>query len=141
MLLAADHVYAAATPAPTLPYDGHSMVTVHIGRQQRASLSHMQELPGDWQCPVCGAPKNTFQTKEVTVAGFAQNQKCAHISPMLSSQACNQTLNDCACVGCLVTTCHAKFCAHNLQSNHPDEGLMLQVWSRLQLDDRGPKVR
>jgi Rubredoxin len=43
-----------------------------------------QELPADWQCPVCGAPKNTFQTKEVTVAGFAQNQKCA--LPMLGQR-------------------------------------------------------
>lgn len=45
-----------------------------------ACFNALQDLPGDWQCPVCGAPKKTFQTKEVTVAGFAQNQKCGSYS-------------------------------------------------------------
>lgn len=80
----------------------------------------VQELPEDWQCPVCGAPKNTFQTKEVTVAGFAQNQKCAHCSPMLSSQAPNQLLCDCAQVLSWMTVCHARLHAHKPQAHVTD---------------------
>ncbi len=33
-----------------------------------------QKLPEDWQCPVCGAEKRLFQSKQVEVAGFAENQ-------------------------------------------------------------------
>lgn len=32
------------------------------------------ELPSDWQCPTCGAARNTFQVQEKEVAGFAANQ-------------------------------------------------------------------
>jgi len=31
-------------------------------------------LPEDWQCPVCGAEKRMFVRKELQVAGFAANQ-------------------------------------------------------------------
>ena len=34
----------------------------------------VQELPSDWQCPVCGADKKSFKQKELVVAGFAENQ-------------------------------------------------------------------
>jgi transcription elongation factor Elf1 len=34
----------------------------------------VQELPKDWQCPVCGADRVTFQVQETEVAGFAANQ-------------------------------------------------------------------
>ena len=34
-----------------------------------------QELPKDWQCPVCGAGKFTFRNQAIKVAGFAENQK------------------------------------------------------------------
>jgi rubredoxin len=33
-----------------------------------------QDLPGDWQCPVCGAEKKLFQSRQLEVAGFAENQ-------------------------------------------------------------------
>ena len=33
-----------------------------------------EQLPEDWQCPVCGAEKKLFQSKMVEVAGFAENQ-------------------------------------------------------------------
>ena len=33
-----------------------------------------QNLPQDWQCPICGAEKNTFESKARTIAGFAENQ-------------------------------------------------------------------
>lgn len=33
-----------------------------------------QKLPDDWQCPVCGAEKTLFQSKQMEVAGFAENQ-------------------------------------------------------------------
>lgn len=33
-----------------------------------------QDLPADWQCPVCGAEKALFARKEKQVAGFAANQ-------------------------------------------------------------------
>ena len=33
-----------------------------------------QDLPGDWQCPVCGADKKTFQTRAVTVAGASNHR-------------------------------------------------------------------
>lgn len=34
----------------------------------------LQELPGEWMCPVCGADKRTFQVQETEIAGFAANQ-------------------------------------------------------------------
>ena len=34
-----------------------------------------QDLPKDWQCPICGAEKNMFQSKVREIAGFAENQK------------------------------------------------------------------
>jgi hypothetical protein len=34
-----------------------------------------QELPEDWNCPICGAGKLTFKTKAREIAGFAENQK------------------------------------------------------------------
>jgi hypothetical protein len=38
-------------------------------------LGHcVQDLPGDWQCPVCGAERQTFQVSEKEIAGFAANQ-------------------------------------------------------------------
>lgn len=33
-----------------------------------------QRLPGDWQCPICGAEKRTFQDKAREIAGFSENQ-------------------------------------------------------------------
>mmetsp|Transcript_12237 Transcript_12237/g.36748 ORF Transcript_12237/g.36748 Transcript_12237/m.36748 type:complete len:220 (-) Transcript_12237:3065-3724(-) len=36
--------------------------------------TRFEELPKDWQCPTCGAAKSSFQNKELTVAGFAENQ-------------------------------------------------------------------
>eukprot|EP00892_Ulva_mutabilis_P011688 jgi/Ulvmu1/8892/UM049_0074.1 len=33
-----------------------------------------QDLPQDWNCPVCGADAKTFQVQETEVAGFAVNQ-------------------------------------------------------------------
>eukprot|EP00471_Norrisiella_sphaerica_P003518 CAMPEP_0184485470 /NCGR_PEP_ID=MMETSP0113_2-20130426/7072_1 /TAXON_ID=91329 /ORGANISM="Norrisiella sphaerica, Strain BC52" /LENGTH=175 /DNA_ID=CAMNT_0026866927 /DNA_START=196 /DNA_END=723 /DNA_ORIENTATION=+ len=32
------------------------------------------ELPEDWQCPVCGAEKDAFEEQGKIVAGFAENQ-------------------------------------------------------------------
>ena len=34
----------------------------------------MQKLPADWNCPVCGAEKSMFQSKQKEIAGFAENQ-------------------------------------------------------------------
>ena len=34
----------------------------------------IQSLPEDWQCPVCGAEKSMFQSRQREVAGFAENQ-------------------------------------------------------------------
>ena len=33
-----------------------------------------QDLPADWQCPVCGAEKRLFQSRAKELAGFAENQ-------------------------------------------------------------------
>ncbi|KAL3163356.1 hypothetical protein ABBQ32_009745 [Trebouxia sp. C0010 RCD-2024] len=33
-----------------------------------------ENLPNDWQCPICGAEARTFQSKARTIAGFAENQ-------------------------------------------------------------------
>ncbi|CAL8467741.1 g7279 [Coccomyxa elongata] len=33
------------------------------------------DLPDDWNCPICGAEKQTFQSKAREIAGFAENQK------------------------------------------------------------------
>ena len=35
----------------------------------------LQSLPGDWQCPICGAGKRSFQNKAKTLAGFEQNMQ------------------------------------------------------------------
>ena len=39
-------------------------------------ISHdcVQNLPEDWQCPICGAAGATFQSRARVVAGFAENQ-------------------------------------------------------------------
>jgi hypothetical protein len=34
----------------------------------------MQNLPNDWQCPICGAEARTFQSRARVIAGFAENQ-------------------------------------------------------------------
>lgn len=34
-----------------------------------------QDLPADYACPTCGAPKTKFQSRMTVVAGFAENQK------------------------------------------------------------------
>ncbi|EFN59985.1 hypothetical protein CHLNCDRAFT_18606, partial [Chlorella variabilis] len=34
----------------------------------------LQQLPDDWQCPTCGAAKSLFVSKQLQVAGFAENQ-------------------------------------------------------------------
>mmetsp|Transcript_31872 Transcript_31872/g.70817 ORF Transcript_31872/g.70817 Transcript_31872/m.70817 type:complete len:183 (+) Transcript_31872:122-670(+) len=34
-----------------------------------------QNLPEDYVCPVCGAPKDRFESRMKVVAGFAENQK------------------------------------------------------------------
>jgi hypothetical protein len=36
--------------------------------------TQFEDLPGDWACPVCGAPKGKFTGDGVEVAGFAVNQ-------------------------------------------------------------------
>ncbi|PSC74856.1 Rubredoxin [Micractinium conductrix] len=36
--------------------------------------TQFQQLPADWQCPVCGAEKKLFVSKQRQVAGFAENQ-------------------------------------------------------------------
>ncbi|GAB4816298.1 hypothetical protein N2152v2_003344 [Parachlorella kessleri] len=33
-----------------------------------------EDLPGDWQCPTCGAGKGLFQSRAKELAGFAENQ-------------------------------------------------------------------
>ena len=42
---------------------------------KQVMLCVLQELPKDWQCPVCGAPKASFQSQNIKVAGFAENQQ------------------------------------------------------------------
>ena len=37
--------------------------------------SILQNLPEDWQCPICGAGKRSFQSKAKTLAGFEQNMQ------------------------------------------------------------------
>lgn len=34
----------------------------------------LQNLPNDWQCPICGAEGRTFQSRARVIAGFAENQ-------------------------------------------------------------------
>ena len=34
-----------------------------------------QELPSDYCCPICGAPKERFESRVRTIAGFAENQQ------------------------------------------------------------------
>lgn len=34
-----------------------------------------QELPSEYYCPICGAPKDRFESRMKVVAGFAENQK------------------------------------------------------------------
>lgn len=34
----------------------------------------MQDLPHDYFCPLCGAPKSQFKSSSKVVAGFAANQ-------------------------------------------------------------------
>ncbi|CAM9798005.1 unnamed protein product [Phaeothamnion confervicola] len=32
------------------------------------------DLPSTWKCPVCRSPKDTFEARTVTIAGFEENQ-------------------------------------------------------------------
>lgn len=34
-----------------------------------------QDISADYQCPVCGAPKDKFDSRVTVVAGFAENQR------------------------------------------------------------------
>lgn len=34
-----------------------------------------ENLPADWNCPICGAPREKFNSRAFEVAGFAENQK------------------------------------------------------------------
>lgn len=34
-----------------------------------------QDLPDDYYCPICGAPKERFESRVKVVAGFAENQQ------------------------------------------------------------------
>lgn len=34
----------------------------------------LQNLPDDWNCPVCGSEKSMFISKQKEIAGFAENQ-------------------------------------------------------------------
>lgn len=34
-----------------------------------------EDLPSDYMCPICGAPKSKFESRMKVVAGFAENQK------------------------------------------------------------------
>lgn len=34
-----------------------------------------QDLPDDYNCPICGAPKDKFESRVKVVAGFAENQQ------------------------------------------------------------------
>ena len=34
-----------------------------------------QDVPADYICPVCGAPKDKFESRARVIAGFAENQK------------------------------------------------------------------
>ena len=38
-------------------------------------LCWLQDLPEDYVCPICGAPKSKFESRVKVVAGFAENQK------------------------------------------------------------------
>ena len=51
-----------------------SALRVHAANSAATSV-YVQELPQDWQCPVCGAEKNTFRSQSKTIAGFASNQQ------------------------------------------------------------------
>jgi hypothetical protein len=35
----------------------------------------LQDLPEDYTCPICGAPKTKFESRVKVVAGFAENQR------------------------------------------------------------------
>jgi hypothetical protein len=35
----------------------------------------MQDLPEDYNCPICGAEKAKFESRVKVVAGFAENQQ------------------------------------------------------------------
>ena len=37
-------------------------------------MDNPQELPAEYVCPVCGAPKDKFEASVKVVAGFAENQ-------------------------------------------------------------------
>lgn len=36
--------------------------------------TQFSQLPDDWNCPVCGAEKSMFESKQKEIAGFAENQ-------------------------------------------------------------------
>jgi rubredoxin len=39
-----------------------------------AKGTKFNDLPDDWNCPVCGSEKNMFESKQKEIAGFAENQ-------------------------------------------------------------------
>jgi rubredoxin len=40
-----------------------------------AKGTRFQDLPEDYNCPICGAPKDRFESRVKVVAGFAENQQ------------------------------------------------------------------
>jgi rubredoxin len=49
------------------PNKGDPEAMIDVGTEFR-------DLPEDWQCPVCGGPKDGFDEQGKVVAGFAENQ-------------------------------------------------------------------
>lgn len=77
--------YEAKKGDPEYPVGPNTNFTVSIcWAEPSCQMRHLpvlltaqlaQELPKDWQCPVCGAEKNTFRSQSKTIAGFASNQQ------------------------------------------------------------------
>lgn len=74
--------HGAAVPKPRgflCPWMGGKMQSaarVMAPTHPAATAGALQNLPEDWQCPVCGAEKRVFSSLSKTVAGFAENQVC-----------------------------------------------------------------
>lgn len=68
----------AAAPVPALARAAGQARHLHHQLYPTAAawlpLPLLQTLPADWQCPVCGAEKKMFVSKQLQVAGFAENQ-------------------------------------------------------------------
>lgn len=75
MKFTVDHVSRSLHGITMTQLKRHASVSIaNVKSVMPSSHDAMQNLPNDWQCPICGTEARTFQSRARVIAGFAENQ-------------------------------------------------------------------